>query len=305
MSDRIEGDPSALEALTDELLATLPGLGEAIHAHRQALASFRAAEPNDLGGPQLADLSAELDASVEDLERLDVVPRTFARGLVEADRFARETAGGAWSWTADRFTDPLWVTGTVVGLGFGSAAGIGRWSTRPNPHLDGLTLRPIGGERVWDAAPLSRLGRADAWHRWGRRLGRGAGGLGFALSGVSQYLDDHGDPTLTTGDRIARTGGAAVVEGGAGLAGGVAGAKLGAAAGIAGGPIGMAAGASIGGVLGGIAGSELGSQVHEQLESFWDGAGDLLDGAGAPADAAREGGGDRAVWPSRPAGASG
>lgn len=282
MSDRIQGDPTVLEALADELLATLPTLTAATREYQEALAAFCVAEPNSLGGPQLADLGAELDTIYWDLERLDVVPRTFARGLLAADRFAYEAGGAVWDRAADRFTDPLWVGGNLVGFGLGAPAALGKWATAPNTHIDGRTLKPIGPARVWDDARLERLpGRADTWYKWGRRAGRGVSVAGFALAGTSRYLQDRNDPTLTIGDRVARTGGAMATEGVGGLAGGAAGAKIGAGLGIAGGPLGMAAGAVIGGVIGGAIGSGAGGMLFDATEGVWDSMGDGLDGLGA------------------------
>lgn len=287
MSDRVEGDPAALEAASEELEATRPGVREALEGYREALAAFRAAEPNDVGGPQLADLSWELEECEDEGARRDAVPRAFAQGLREADRFAAEAGNAVWDWASDRLTDPWFVFGNLgLGFGFGTPAAVAKWATMPNLEFTatGFELERVGPLRKWaDTRLRGVLGEADVWHRWGPRLKWAGGALGVGLSGVSQVLEDWGDPTLTGGDRVARTGGAMATEGLAGVGAAAAGAKIGAAAGVFGGPLGMAAGAVIGGVAFGIAGSELGDAAFERLEQWgvWDTAGYWADATGA------------------------
>lgn len=282
MAERIEGSPSALDQLTEELRASVMPLAEAADEYRQALAAFRSAEPNDLGGPALPDLAAEIDHSLTVLEKLDIVPRTFAHGLRQADEFARAAGTAAWDWAADRFTDPFFVGGNIaLGLGLGIPAAVGKWATMPTPpeivaHSDWVEHLPRG--REWASRGAARLpGGAAGWHRAGQIARRVGGPTGVALSGVGRAVDDLDDPSLTGGDRIARTGGAMATEGLGGLGGAAVGAKIGVAIGTLGGPVGMAVGGVVGGIAGGIAGSELGGVAFDAMEGVWDSAGDGLD----------------------------
>lgn len=128
MTDRIEGDVAALAAYYDEVVPTTERVGEAAADYEEALAAFRDAEPNDLGGPALLDLAEELRASIERLDRLDRVPGRFAAGLVDADRFDPRD-GELSEWLA-----PGAQTGLLALRASGVADGLTKL-TRPVIHL--------------------------------------------------------------------------------------------------------------------------------------------------------------------------
>ncbi|MGH8905298.1 MAG: hypothetical protein ACRD0K_01975 [Egibacteraceae bacterium] len=107
------------------------------------------------------------------------------------------------------------------------------------------------------------------------------------MPGIDQIVKDWNDPTLTTGDRLARAGAATVLDGGLGFAGGAAGVWAGAAAGAAigsvfpgpGTVVGGVIGGIVGGVSGGIIGGEVGQNIRENVGGAVDWAGERIDDA--------------------------
>lgn len=214
--------------------------------------------------------------------------------VADARRLADTSVDLPWDqgwgpWASEKVSDPLWWSTTAIGGAATSVdevykrlavpvRGYYRGSTYVAPHA---RWRPGLAPRL---KPV--LGPASTWRRlapWARRIGI-AGGV---VPGIEQTARDWNDPTLTTGDRIARTGTTTLLEGGVGVAGGFAGAQAGATAGafigtlIFPGP-GTAIGGVIGAVSGGIAGGFLGSEVGELINDNVQGAVEVLgDGVDA------------------------
>lgn len=91
--ERVWADVETLEAFEGEVAPTRQRLAEAAAEYQQALAAFRASEPNDLGGPQVVDLGEAVAGEVQRLEQLDQVPGRFAHPLRHADRWQAD----AWA----------------------------------------------------------------------------------------------------------------------------------------------------------------------------------------------------------------
>lgn len=189
-----------------------------------------------------------------------------------------------WPWNGGALrtdpTTPQWWSGTAIGTAATAVDKVWReWGVGVRGHhRGGGWVAPHGRWRPGWADRLNpRIGRATTWRRvlpYARWTGRALP----LVPGVLQLVDDLDDPTLTTGDRIARTATTTVLEGGGGVAGGVAGAKLGAVIGTAVAPgVGTVVGAVAGGVLGGMAGSEVGGWISDNVQGLVEEAGDALD----------------------------
>lgn len=190
---------------------------------------------------------------------------------------------GFANWAEDRVTSPPWWATSSLGA-----------TTDSLNALDRSLLQRVSGYQrgaTWvEAYPRWRAGSAQLMNRivsarrfsriapWVRRVGW----LGPPLAGVGQLLEDWGDPTLTTGDHIARTGAAVALDGGIGLAG----ASLGAAAGTL---VLPGIGTVVGAVAGGLIGAEVGQNIRQNLDG-------IIDWGGGRIDTLLEWGGDGAGW---------
>jgi len=176
-------------------------------------------------------------------------------------------------------SDPAKRRNRALGLGVGSAKAYsqfrskyargGYWAPGGQNSLNGHWERRWN--RLWSTAPT-----ATKWAGRAQWLGRGGAGLGFATAGLSQWQKDAANPSLSTGERVGRSGGAAAYDGGASWAGGAAGAwggmQAGAALGGLAGPVGFAVGGAIGGLVGGIAGSGLATGFADHFTGLKDDA---------------------------------
>jgi hypothetical protein len=190
------------------------------------------------------------------------------------------------SWAADP-SSPLWWTTTSIGAAERTVTEVwSRLGVEVRGHYrSGTWVDAHGRWRAGQAGPLNaRIGPAQRWRRaqpWARRSGRFLPGL----PGVLQYLEDQDDPSLTTGDRLARASSAVVLESGGAFVGGAAGVKVGAIAGAAAGTavpvVGTAVGAVVGAVVGGLIGSgvgaELGNTAKDNLRGAIGSAGRRID----------------------------
>jgi hypothetical protein len=193
------------------------------------------------------------------------------------------------SWAADP-TAPVWWASTTIGAAERTVREVwDRFGVEVRGHYRGSTWVDAHGRwrPGWAGRLNPRIGRADGWRRtlpWARRVGR----VLPAVPGVVQYVEDQDVAGLTTGDRVARAGAAALLEGGGAVAGGAAGAKVGAA--IGGGigtfilpgvgtAVGGAVGAVVGGVIGGWAGGEAGSSAFDSLQGSISSIGSGIDTA--------------------------
>lgn len=198
----------------------------------------------------------------------------------------------------DDVSHPLWWFGNVQGVAVTTVRSadqhlvvrVSGYTTRAGTVVDDHV-------RWWPrtASTMNRVASASTVSRVANsRVFRGATKAApFVMAGVGRAAEDWSDPDLTTGDRVARTVGAAGLAGGGAAAGAALGAKGGVAAGAAIGSVvpgaGTAVGAAVGGlagtVVGGVAGSEFGGWVEDTLavpviEGLGDGIDGMLDGAG-------------------------
>lgn len=303
-NDRVWADPDALEAYSQEVGATLPELEAAAEAYRAALVTFDSAEPNDLGGPALADLGGAVSEHVTNLRFLDAVPGNFASAFRLADRFGPPLGASRDEWL-DALTQAH--QGTSATLDEEIVARAHEYVTDPNRSLwDEQFLT----SSLWeDLALVTLAGQAVDKHlfrnfpQYGSRLGRAAVRrapiVSYGFAAADQWAGDARDPDLSTGDRLARAGSAGFLRGtGSTFVGGALGA-VGAGAGAPAGPgaaFALGAGGTIvGGMLGDGAGRLLFGLVEDNVvawtgssidwaidvgESAIDGFGDLLDSAG-------------------------
>jgi hypothetical protein len=194
-----------------------------------------------------------------------------------------------YSWSADP-TSPAWWTTTAIGTAQRTVRDVWRtWGVSVSEHYRGETF--VGAHGRWRPGWADRLnptiGSASSWRRalpYARVANRA---LPF-LPGVDQYVQDRGDTTLTTGDRVARVTTTTALEGGGGVVGGAAGAKGGALVGAAIGTaivpgVGTAVGGVVGGiggaVGGGIVGAEIGSTINQNVQGAVSAAGEGIDRA--------------------------
>ena len=142
------------------------------------------------------------------------------------------------------------------------------------------TLR-VKAERVWRpsqwmAQPQSR-GARRTWLTRGKWAARGGGVVSGGFSAYDQWQRDSADPSLDTGEKVARS----TVRGGFTAAGAIGGAKVGAATGAAIGSIlpgpGTAIGAAAGGIIGAAVGAGVGDAVGSAINDY---GGKVLDSVG-------------------------
>lgn len=255
----------------------------------------------------------------------DLRDRAFeARDLERAahDRLARAvgdiTADNALiSFLKDAgLLPPDWTAAGLGGFAAGSVlTGLGwraSWLTRVSlgrfaPRVNGA-FAPIGngwfgnrwfGPNTWralnDANWTARPYQAGSYARWstaGKWVGRAGVVVSFGVSAYDQWQADADDPTLSTGERVARAGTVGATTAAGGWAGAWAGAQVGGMIGTAvGGPVGTVVGGAIGGIVGGVIGSGVGQAagqwVVDQADEWgaaigdaWDAAGDALADAG-------------------------
>lgn len=213
--------------------------------------------------------------------------------VADAQRLADTSINLPWDkgwgrWASEKVSDPLWWSTTAIG---GAATSVDevykRLAVAVSGYYRGSTyVAPHARWRPGLAARLNPvLGPASTWRclaPWARRIGIAGG----TVPGIEQAVRDWNDPTLTTGDRIARTGTTTALEGGFGIGGGIAGAKLGGAGGAAigtlifpgpGTVIGGAIGAVGGGIIGGLAGSDFGGFINDNVQGGVELLGDGID----------------------------
>jgi hypothetical protein len=309
MDRRVTGDPERLEAFTHDMLPLVDRAREAVEAYSQALAAFNGAQPNDLG-THIGDLSPLLDGNLDLLEEIDRAPEAFAFGLrrlddnphpvrVSEERWfdalvsVRLSDGDATLDDAVSALDTSWQWPWENGVGDwlrGSGSSPGFWAGTPiGAALS--TVAQIDERLVVEVSAHTRAGsNVRGYHRWkggwADRMNRlssasrvaTVGGpakwtgrfLPVVGAGALQIHQDWGDESLSTGDRIARTGAAAAVEGGAGALGAAGGAALGTL-------VAPGVGTVAGGVIGGIAGGEVGSHLLDNMQGRVDRAGERLD----------------------------
>jgi hypothetical protein len=204
------------------------------------------------------------------------------------------------------------LSGGLLALGWGSA-----WSTSVtngrflptgrHAALNGYEsgwFRPLwmGGNAIRAANPDNWVPAASSssaftqWRTAGTWAGRAGTAVSFGISAYDQWQEDADDPSMGTGERVARstTMGASTAAGG--WAGAWAGTQVGATIGTAvGGPIGTVVGGAVGGIVGGVIGSGVGQAAGDWLVENtgpilsdiggwtgdrWDDAGDALSDLG-------------------------
>lgn len=203
-----------------------------------------------------------------------------------------DCADPAWARSAwnRRLEDAVDATGHATGATVTIVDEVGKRTVRIDGYTraDGTQVR---GHARWPQGTADRmrhLGSATVWreameHPATRTIGRTAP---WAFAGATQTIEDWEDPTLTRGDRIARTGSAVALEGGGAVVGGLAGAKAGALIGAGVGSVVPGVGTAVGGIVGGIVGAlgvgylggQAGAYVHEHV------ADDLIDDLGDRVD---------------------
>ena len=190
-------------------------------------------------------------------------------------------SNGFGNWGQDRLTSPPWWATSSIGAATDAIKVVDeKLLQRVSAHWRGSTwVTSYPRWRAGSAPLMNRITTARTFSRlapWARRVGW----LGPPLAGLGQLLDDWGDPSLTAGDRVARTGAAAMLDGGLGLAGASAGGALGAAIGTFAIPIpgvGTAVGGVAGAVVGGFIGAEIGQTIRQNLTGLIDWSGDRID----------------------------
>lgn len=229
-----------------------------------------------LSAAWLNDPDAPLDDLVADAESL-------------ADRSLKLPWDRGWgAWGSEKANDPLWWSTSGIG---GAATSVDEVYKRlavavSGYYRNGTFVAPHARWRPGLAPRLNPvLGGASNWRRlapWARRVAV----AGALVPGAEQIIKDWNDPTLSTGDRIARTGTTTLLEGGGGIAGGIGGAKLGGMGGAAIGTmifpgpgtlIGGAIGAIGGGIVGGLVGSEVGGFINDNIQGGVEALGDGID----------------------------
>ena len=166
--------------------------------------------------------------------------------------------------------------GTAQGLKYsGWAAKLLRATDiRFAPRWPSGRFRPIGDMSVWQRMWAGRSGSswvgqpyqaatAARWATFGKWAGRAGTVVSFATSAWGQWSEDADDPSMETGERVARATTVGVTTAAGGWAGAWAGAQVGAAVGSLGGPVGAAVGGIVGGVIGGVIGSGVGEAVGD------------------------------------------
>jgi uncharacterized protein YukE len=154
-----------------------------------------------------------------------------------------------------------------IGGKFVSASGLNAWD-RFKASFD---------DSSWHAGPNQASVRGK-WIVAGRWATRGGVAVSFATAGWGEWQADSSNPSLDTGNRVARaaTVGAATAAGA--WAGAEVGAELGAALGTAIAPgLGTVVGGAVGGIVGGFAGSEVGGAIGDWAKGT---AGTVVDGIG-------------------------
>lgn len=160
----------------------------------------------------------------------------------------------------------------------------------PQSVADDMALRNVATPPAGYGDDASRRGRfrnepirPPGWAKWGAR---GLTVVGTGLTAYDNYTgqweqDQLYHPEMSTGDRVARSTGAATVTAGSALAGAWAGAKGGAAAGAFVGSFfgpgpGTAIGAAVGGFIGGVGGAWVGSQAGSAVREYGARAGEAV-----------------------------
>ena len=114
--------------------------------------------------------------------------------------------------------------------------------------------------KVADVA--GKVGSSDAM----KYAGRGATAVTFGLDAYDQWEKDSHNPSIGTGEKVAR----AATSGAGSAAGGWAGAQAGAAAGaFVGGPVGAVVGGVAGAVIGSGAGKWMAGKANEGIHNLW------------------------------------
>jgi hypothetical protein len=246
MSDRTFADVDALEAVTAELLPTVPALRDATDTYRRALHALRAA-PSDLE-VTLDDHAPDLDDLADLLTLLDQLPAAFAFALRLLDGGLDARDGGACRSYPDqavqavaavRVAHPTLSPGAVRRRALGSPGDRSRETTGPSvsrPHwlVEHLTRidATLLGTRVALEPPAAGLSATPRALRVVRGAGRVTGPLSLAVPAYSQHVTDRDDHNLTDGDRRVGLAAATVAEGLTPLAmGALAGAAVGGPAG--------------------------------------------------------------------------
>lgn len=188
---------------------------------------------------------------------------------------------GVVAWLLEDLRSPTRWTDAAIGLGTSVVDSAGR-PTQQRGLV--VPVRAHWNRGNWiDAhyrwrpgyAPgMNRVTSANTAARWGPRIGRIGTAANLVLAGVGQAMEDWDDPTLSTGDRVARVSTATFFEGGGGAVGSVAGAMIGQAV-I---PI-PVVGAVVGGMIGGWIGGQVGEVANENTEGVTEALGDGIDGA--------------------------
>lgn len=126
--------------------------------------------------------------------------------------------------------------------------------------------------RPGTARYLRPVTSANTLARWGPRAGRVGSGASLVFAGVGQAVQDWDDPTLSTGDRVARVGMTTMTEGAGSAVGAYAGALIGQTL-I---PI-PVLGAVVGGFVGGWVGGQIGELANDNAVGLTTALGDTLD----------------------------
>jgi hypothetical protein len=223
-------DPSASIGAQLELLHELDRGPEALafalrnldvfRDERSGLSSARFGELDLLGALTSAYLSnPDASTSVLVTEAADHIDRSW--------RMPWDDGVGAWL-SGEVGTPSFWVS-TTVGAALGTVIQVDKllvervsgYTNRHGTQVSSYERWKRGyAERLNRIARASTVARVAPWARWGSRA------LPFVGAAGIRVYDDWDDPTLTTGDRIARVGSATVVEGGLTLAGGTAARRL-------------------------------------------------------------------------------
>jgi hypothetical protein len=194
--------------------------------------------------------------------------------------------GDEATWAADPTSAQWWATTALGATHTTIKETWRRLGVDVRSHYRGTTRVDAHGRWLPGNADLLNrtIGQASSWqrsYRYARPLGR----VLPILPGVDQAMEDRHDPSLTTGQHIARTGSRTAFEGGGGAVGAAGGAAGGAIAGafvgsavpVVGTVIGGAAGAVIGGIGGGIIGTEVGSTINDNVQGAVQTVGDGID----------------------------
>lgn len=243
----------AFNATPNDLGTTLEDLGPSLHAELDALRELDRAPAAFAFALRNLDQLTAGDGRwtwmlTSDLEwfnaltqaRLNMPDATDAEVIAAAQTLLDTSWDWPWEkkglggWAGERLASPFWWTDTAIEGATATVVEVDKHLITRVSGYYGRTGRRVDPYVRWHRGTadfMNRISAARIWAKiapWTRRVGFVAAPL---VPATEQLVKDWDDPT--SGDRIVRTGAAAILDGGGSLGGAAAGAKIGATAGAA------------------------------------------------------------------------